>query len=473
MNMERVTTGTPELDLILGGGLPAYSLNIVAGAPGTGKTILAQQFIFANARSDAPALYLTTLSEPATKVMRYLQQFSFFDDSKLIGESASIFYRDIAEVIRDKGLSALPQVVSELMKEHRPSFLVIDSFKALRELAAPGPEVRRAIFDLAGNLAARSCTTLLVGEYPADELDQLPEFAIADGIILLVNKPYGTRDERYLRVHKLRGSNYRSGEHSFRLTERGLTIFPRLVTPMYPTDYVASAEKVSSGVAGLDRMFAGGLRRGSSTLVVGSAGSGKTLLGMHFLFAGAAAGEQGLLLSFQENPVLLRHLISAMGWSLDELGDQGHLTALYVSPVEMNIDDIVQRMLSVLAAKPIRRVVIDSLGDLEEAASDPKRFRSYLYSLMQLLAVRGVTTYITYEALVEHDFAAFSRMGASYISDNVIALRYFVENSLASDDSIKRTLAVVKCRGGAHDNRIRPLTISNRGVEVDVPLESG
>lgn len=466
--MKRITTGTAELDLILGGGLPQSSLTIVAGTPGTGKTILAQEFVFANARPDARALYLTTLSEPPAKMMRYLQQFSFFDDSKLLGEPPSILYRDIAEAVRDGGLAALPEIIVTLMTEHRPAYMVIDSFKALRDVSTAGAEVRRALFDLAGNLAARTCTTLLVGEYSPHDLEILPEFTIADGIIQLVNKQYGTRDERYLRVIKLRGSDYLAGEHAFRLTGHGLSIFPRLVTPVLPAGYTASAEQVSTGVPGLDRMFHGGLRRGSSTLVVGSAGSGKTLLGMHFLFAGIAAGEQVLLVSFQENPTLLRHLIAGLGWSVDELGEQGHLTAVYVSPVEMNVDDIVQRILAVLEAKPIRRVVIDSLGDLEGAATDPQRFRGYVYSLMQLFAVRGVTAYATYESSVDPDFSSFTRMGASHISDNVIALRYFVDGAAPYKGQIARVLAVVKCRGSAHDNQVRRMVIGTSGVEVTI-----
>lgn len=466
--MKRITTGTAELDLILGGGWPQYSLNIIAGTPGTGKTILAQQFVFANARPDAPALYLTTLSEPAAKMLRYLQQFSFFDDNKVLGDPPSILYRDIAEAVRDRGLEALPELVVALMTEHRPSYLVIDSFKALRDLGAAGPALRRAIFDLAGTLAARSCTTLLVGEYSPRDLEILPEFTIADGIVQLVNKPYGTRDERYARVLKLRGSSYLAGEHAFRVTQQGLSIFPRLITPAQPTAYSASAERISTGVPALDRMFDGGVRRGSSTLVVGAAGTGKTLLGMHFLFAGVAAGEQVLMVSFQESPSLLRHLIAGFGWNVDELGEHGHFTAAYVSPVEMNVDDIVQQMMAVVEAKPIRRVLIDSLGDLEAASTDPQRFRSYVYSLMQLFTVRGITTYATYESLVDPDFASFTRVGASYMSDNVIALRYLVEGGPRLHAHVARALAVVKCRGSAHDHQVRRMSVGPHGVEIEL-----
>ncbi|MDX2088276.1 MAG: ATPase domain-containing protein [Kofleriaceae bacterium] len=467
--MERVTSGVGELDLILGGGFPLNSLSIIAGSPGTGKTVLSQQFVYANARPDAPALYLTTLSEPASKMLRYLQQFSFFDERKLLDAPPAIVYRDIAAMLRTKGFDALPQTLSDMLGEYRPSYLVIDSFKALRDLGRSGPELRQPLFDLAGSLAARSCTTLLVGEYTAQELDELPEFAIADGIIHLVNRPYGTRDERYLRVRKLRGSGYRAGEHAFRIAGHGLSIFPRLVTPSEPAAYSSPTDRISTGVAGLDRMTHGGLRRGSSTLVVGAAGTGKTLLGLHFLFAGVAAGEHGLLVSFQENPTLLRQLTAGLGWNVKELDEGGRLSSVYVSPAEMNIDDVVQRVMAVLEAKPIRRVVIDSLGDLEAASSDPQRFRSYIYSLMQLFAVRGVTSYATSESLVDPGYSSFTRVGASYISDNVIALRYFVEGGLGPDQAIARTLSVVKCRGGAHDQHIRRITIGAHGVEVGRP----
>lgn len=469
--MERISTGIPGLDTVLDGGFPIHSLNVIAGTPGTGKTILAQQLVYANARPDAPALYLTTLSEPAAKMLRYLQRFSFFDQDRLLGDRPSVIYRDLSEPIRRRGFDALPDILTTLLGEHRPAYLVIDSFKALRELGPNAAGLRRALFDLAGDLAARSCTTLLVGEYTERELEELPELAIADGILHLVTRPYGTRDERYLRVRKLRGSGYRAGEHAFRITADGLSVFPRLVTPVEPSPYFATAERVSTGIAGLDRMVGGGLRRGSATLVVGAAGTGKTILGLHFLFAGAAAGEHGLLVSFQENPTLLHHLIAGLGWSPDELGERGRLTSLYMSPVEMNIDEVVQRMLAVLDARPVRRVVIDSLGDLEAASSDSLRFRGYVYALVQLLAVRGITTYATNELPVEPGFAFFTRMGASYISDNVIALRYVSK----ADDAraFARSIAVVKCRGSAHDHHIRRLTIGPRGAEVDAGAGDG
>lgn len=466
--MDRITTGIAELDLVLAGGLPANSLNIIGGSPGTGKSILAQQIVFANARRDARALYLTTLSEPASKLLRYLQRFSFFDDTRLLDDPPTVAYRDIAQLVNGKGLESLPGIVEALVSEYRPAILVIDSFKALRDLGHTAPELRRTLFDVAGSLAARACTTVLVGEYTESEIRELPEFAIADGIVQLANRPSGMRDERYLRVVKLRGSGYRSGEHAFQITPRGLVVAPRLVTPEIPTAYVASTERISTGVAAFDAMLEGGLRRGSSTLIVGAAGTGKTMLGLHFLYAGVAAGEEGLLVSFQENPTLLRYLATRLGFDGKQLGEGGAITPLYVSPVEMNIDEVVQRIVSALETRPIKRVVIDSLGDLEAASPDPQRFRNYVYSLIQLFAVRGITSYATNESLVEADYASFTRIGSSHISDNVVALRYIVENDRGR--AIGRSLCVVKCRGTAHDHHVRHMTISGTGIALEEAL---
>lgn len=466
--MERITTGIGELDRILDGGFPRGSLNLIAGSPGTGKTILAQQVVYANAQPDAPAIYLTTLSEPTAKVLRYLQTFTFFDQAKVLDERPAVVYRDIAEVIRGRGFEALSDILVALLDEYRPAIMVIDSFKALRDLGASVAEIRRVMFDVAGHLAARPCTTLLVGEYTAQEEIELPEFAIADGIVHLANRPTGMRDERFMRIVKLRGSAYRSGEHAFVVGEHGMSVFPRLVSPREPVPYKATTERVSTGLPGLDRMLEGGVRRGSSTLVVGSSGTGKTLLALHFLFAGIAADECGLLVSFQENPTLMQQIVAGRGWNPKELVEQRRLTPLYVSPVEMNIDDIVRRMLLVLDSRPIKRVVIDSLGDLQMASTDPQRFHSYVYALGQLLAVRGITSYLTSESLVDISYGSSVHSGISYVSDNVIALRYAFENERGggADVLLGRTLAVVKTRGSAHDPHIRRMTIHAHSVDV-------
>jgi circadian clock protein KaiC len=467
--VDRVTTGNPKLDLVLGGGIPANSLTIVAGAPGTGKTMLAQQFVFANASPEQSAVYLTTLSEPAPKLLRYLQDFTFFDENKLFGDPPPVYYHDIAAEAKTRGFGALLEIIDHIIEERSPTFLVIDSFKALRDVGAGSSRFREVLFDLAGRLSAYACTTLLLGEYTSAELDTMPEFAVVDGIIHLVNQKHGVRDERYLRVLKLRGSAFRSGEHAFRLGAQGISVFPRLVSPSHPEQYSLVNERISTGVPDLDAAAGGGLLRGSSTLLAGPTGSGKTILSLHFLFQGAAQSEPGLLVSFQESPTMLRRNVTSLGWDVTQFDEGGLLTHLYVSPVEMNIDDVMEKVVALIDTKGIRRIAIDSLADLQATAPDDDRYRSYIYAMMQYFAASTITTYVTLESTTSSTDVPVSSTQVSYLCDNVIILRY-------SDavNEVRRSLSVIKTRGSDHHLRVRSFRIRHRGVELDpAPSMSG
>ena len=458
--MDKVTTGNPQLDEILGGGLPRNSLTIVAGAPDR-QDDSSQQFVFANATPERPVAYLTTLSEPGPKLLRYLQEYPFFDEEKLFGDPPAIVYHDIAAAAKGRGFEAVPEVIGEIIREHNPAFLVVDSFKALRDLGESSPRFRQVLFDLAGTLAAYACTTLLIGEYSGTELDLLPEFAVADGIIHLVNQKHGVRDERYLRVVKLRGSGFRSGEHAFRINEEGLSVFPRLVTPERPITYSLTTTRMTTGVPGLDAAIGGGLLRGSSTLLAGQTGSGKTILTLHFLFEGIERGEPGLLLSFQESPTMMRRNVMSLGFDVTQLDDGGQLTYLYVSPVELNIDDVMQRVVQIIERNGIRRLGIDSLADMQATASDDNRFRSCIYSMLQLVAAASITTIVTLEAHVEPKDGWLSSSQISYLCDNVFALGYD-----EVDGKSRRRLVVIKTRGSQHDARVHGFVIDERGVHL-------
>ncbi len=225
--LERISTGNQQADEILGGGFPVDSINVVMGHPGTGKTIFIEQLIFHNAGEDRPILYLTTMSEPLPKVVRYLQQFPFFDEAKIGSE---VVYEDIGSELASGGIDALVPRIQESVKSFGPKIIVIDSFKAIHDLAPSIPAMRKMLYELSGLLSAYEATTFLVGEYGEEHVALLPEFAVADGIVQFSRKELGARDERYMRVRKLRGSRYREGVHGFRITDRGLDIYPRLVS---------------------------------------------------------------------------------------------------------------------------------------------------------------------------------------------------------------------------------------------------
>jgi circadian clock protein KaiC len=457
MSSTPYTTGNAPLDAVLGGGIPSGSTTILAGLPGTGKTILAEQFLCANATKDAPALYLTTFSEPMERVVHYLQGFSFFQPD-LVPDA--IRYLDIGQQVREHGIDQLGGFVEQLLLELTPSIIVIDSFKALRDMVEDPREFRLAIFDLARVISALGVTAILVGEYTSLDISTLPEFAVADAIIEMINRPRGIRDERAVRVHKLRGAAHIGGEHSFRISTAGLEVFPRLMGTEDRLD-AAFEERLASGVSELDRLLGGGLRRGSSTLVAGPTGVGKTMLALTYLLEGARRGEPGVLVSFQESPSNLRRYAAGFGADLGRLEDEGLLRVIYVSPLELDLVELFAWVRDAIEEKGSRRVVVDALNDMLEAAIDRSRFRAAVWSLGQYLAVHGVTGVLLMETpFGQVDISVSAQMDLSYMADNIILLRY------TPPDSYGRTVQVLKTRGSDHDPRSHPMRISAGGMEI-------
>jgi circadian clock protein KaiC len=453
----RITSGNPQADEILGGGFPCYSINILMGQPGTGKTIFAEQLLYHNAGGGRPLLYVTTLSEPMSKVVNYVQRFTFFDPDKL---GAEIQYEDLGAALAERGPAALLDWLTEAIKERSPRIIVIDSFRAIHDLSTSDDDKRRFVSNLAGLLSAYDVTTFLLGEYTARDIESYPEFAVADAIVELARQPLSTRDERFFRVLKLRGSGYREGQHGFRITSAGLELYPRLVSPRVPETYEPSLERLPTGIPGLDKMMGGGLITGSTTLVVGMTGAGKTTLALQFALEGLRRGEETLYINFQENPAQLRRAIANLGTDPASAAARG-FGLLYASPVELQIDSIVVEIFEAIKTGSIRRLVIDAVGDLAAAANDPQRLHDYLYSLIQHFAARGVTTMLTLESGEEiRGFASTREQRFSYMSDNMIFLGW---NAQHPD---RRTLRVVKMRGSAHDAETRGLEIGADGVRV-------
>jgi circadian clock protein KaiC len=287
-----------------------------------------------------------------------------------------------------------------------------------------------------------------------------PEFAIADGIIELARSELGSHDERYLRVFKLRGSAYRQGSHAFDITPHGLKVYPRLVSPPAAASYQRSSNRIPSGVPGVDRMLAGGIPEGSATLIAGPTGSGKTTMAVQFIIEGLRRGERCLLINFQENPTQLAHQVEQISGLLDAEA-RGRLELLYYSAVELSIDRIVVSIFEALNQSPIRRVVIDSIGDLGTAAGDPQRMHDYLYALVQHFAVKGVSSVLTLETdppILVNDVAQ-GRL--SHMTDNIVFLDIRTRN-----DVVGRTIRIAKARGVAHDLQPRDAQIDTRGLHV-------
>jgi circadian clock protein KaiC len=457
--MHRISTGNVRLDAVLGGGLVSDSITLVVGAPGTGKTILAEQCLFANATPERPGLYLSTVSEPFDKLLRFGQGLEFFDLTTL---GQSVFYDDLGDAVHREGLAGVLERVDVLMKEHQPGVIVIDSFKALRTFAADDAEFRRFLHDLAGRLSVLAVSSFWVGEYEPGEATSSPEFAVADAVIGLETRRTAERTARYLSVRKLRGSGFLSGDHVYRITSGGLVVFPRLADLRDDVEYSPAAERLSSGIAALDEALEEGYWSGSTTLIGGPSGAGKSLMGLHFVYAGAERNEPGVFVTLQENRAQLSRVISRFGWSIDD----PNITIMNRSPVDLYVDELVYDLLDQIERAGARRLVIDSLNDLIVAAPDPMRLREFLYSLVQRCARLGVSLMFTYETPELFRITRLNELGMSHIADNVVLLQHVQDGS-----HMRRALTVLKSRGSNNSAVISEFTISVDGITLGEPLD--
>ncbi|HEY9028442.1 MAG TPA: ATPase domain-containing protein, partial [Burkholderiaceae bacterium] len=370
---------------------------------------------------------------------------------------SQIVYESIADTVTE-GPQHLPERVFELLRTHRPSIIVFDSFKAIGDLMPDLVTWRKVLYELAGSLSAYDTTTFWIGEYVADMVPRLPEFAVADGIVELTREQHGKREARYFRVAKLRGSGFLGGSHAFDISASGLSLYPRLISPPRADSYATTEERLQTGIQGLDDMIRTGWLRSTSTLVMGPPGSGKTLLGLHFLREGVRLGETALLVSFQENPSQLRRIVHNLGWETDTLLARGALEHFYTSPVELEIDSIIGRLFRRVAASGARRVVIDSIDDLMGAAPDAQRYRDYIYALTQRFSELGITAMLTAEASRSH-----GESDMSPLADNILLLEMLL------GETLERTIRIVKSRGSAHDGRRFHLRIEPEGMFVGDP----
>ncbi|GII05574.1 ATPase domain-containing protein [Planobispora takensis] len=459
MPERRLTSGQAPLDAILNGGLINPSIALIAGLPGSGKTVLAQQYAFTNGTEQRPAIYLSTVAEPLSKILYFGEALSFFDPDRV---GHSVLFEDLGGQLDDHGLNGVLSHIGSRVERQPCSLLIIDSFRALRHRAVGEREFEGFIHQLAGHLAATGTMALWLGEYRRDELEGCPEFAIADAAVLLATEDAGQRDSRALRVLKLRGSDFRSGAHAYRIEATGIKVFPRL-SDIDAGPYELSQRRATSGIAALDELVGDGYWPGSATLVIGPSGSGKTVMGLQFIYGGARLGEPGVFASLQENRVQLERMISGFGWDVKERA----AVLRCDSPNDVYIDQWYYDLLETIQSAGAYRLVIDSLGDLAAACPDEKRFREFIYALLNHCSRAGISVLLTYESAELYGHTRLSERGVSHLSDNVILLQY-----LRNETHVGRALTVLKTRASRHIPQSHQFDITHDGIDITAPLNA-
>jgi circadian clock protein KaiC len=456
--LKRIATGVAGLDLVLNGGLEPGAVVVLAGAPGTGKTILAQQICFAAATAENKCIYYTTMSEPHTKLVRHLEPFTFFDPASLGSAVEHIHLGDFLRPARTDGLQALVSEIVRKALDEEPAIIVIDSAKMLREFADDG-ELRSALFDLIGRLSQTGTVLLLVGEYTPEELGGDIEFSLADGILQLAYESREPVDRRWLRVTKMRGGSHRPGKHTFRIGADGIEVFPRIET-LIPARVKQVAGRVRSGIRGLDELMTGGTRVGDATLVTGPSGIGKTIFSLRWAARELEQGNRCLYVTFQDTADQLIGMAGVFGWDLEGARTAGQLVISHVPMGDIDLDVLANAVRTELAGHAVSRVVIDSLAELFFASREWERFPAYMRSLIGLIRASGSSCLLTSET-VAHGDEAQSLDGLMFMFDNVIDLRY-----IELESHIGRSVNVVKMRNSAHEMTLNGFTITDQGIVV-------
>ena len=450
------------LDEILGGGIPELSLNVIGGSPGCGKTTLAHQIAFANAASKNPALYFTVLGEPALKMLRYQQQYSFFDESRL---GKDIRFVNLSDLVLEKDMN---EVLDEIIKQvttTNPSIVVVDSFRTVVRTAI-GDGGRSFIYRLAQFLTSWETTTFLVGEYDVDEIRDNPLFTIVDGIFWLSEVADRNSVVRKLQIKKLRGQASVPGLHTIRIGNGGLQAFSRTLGLGSTIAPLARRKRLSVGIPELDKMLNGGIYEGDSLLVAGPSGTGKSALATQFIAEGLRQGEGAIMAIFEERPEGYAQRAGTFGLNLKTAQLTGKLETLYLRPLDLSVDETMQEILDAIKRVSAKRLVIDSLVGFEMALAPGFRadFRESLYRMIGALTGAGITILSTVE--VEDNFTSlqFSHYAISFLTDDIIRMRY-----VEIDGQLRKVMVVIKMRGGNHSKDVREYIITEKGLVIIHP----
>lgn len=423
VTIHRLATGVPGLDELLGGGIPEFSFNLVAGTPGSGKTTLAHQIMFSLATPERKALFFTVLGEPPLKMLRYQQQFPFFDVEKI---NQSIKFVNLSADLLEGDFDRVLARIAEEVAAFSPSLVFVDSFRSVVQSAKAmdtgAAGLQNFVQQLGAQMTSWLATTFLIGEYLTPEAESSAVFTVADGILWLSQLVHRDAMVRKIQVVKMRGQSQSLGAHTFRINDDGVEIFSRAVLKASGMGKVSisGSERLSLGVPELDAMMGGGLPAGYSLLLVGPSGSGKTVLATQFLAEGVRCGEPGVIAAFEKSPnQLLSHQLNA-------LVSSGQIGVINTRTLDLSLDEVLHDLVSMITRMKAKRVVIDSLSGFEMALASMFRedFRESLYRLVAALTDMGVSVLMTAELEDQYTVLRFSSYGNAFLADAIVMQRY-------------------------------------------------
>jgi circadian clock protein KaiC len=455
--MKNVITGVNGLDDVLDGGFLRPSIVLIGGAAGTGKTTIVMQSLFNAAKNDETCMYVTTISEPIATINSFMSKFSFYNVSLL--EKSNIKYIPLDIEIIHEGTYAIIKEMKRNIDVIKPDRIVIDPVNVFA-MGSDEEEMRKFFYDLFISMKAWNSLILVTGEFTYESLIRSSLSYLVDGVIYLSNEPSHERNIRYLNVLKMRGQDFLGGKHSCKITSDGFIVYPRKIPE---TRTSIQKERISTGIKGLDRMTDGGFIRGSSVLLSGSSGTGKTVIGTQFIVNSLLKNEPGIIVSFEEDEVQIRENSRKFGWGLEDLEKRNLLKI--ISPLEFEASELALQIYDTVEKIKARCIMLDGIVRLQRLMPPHIQFLDYMEGFVSTLKKMNVTSIYTNETQNLTGTTKVTGTGISPTMDTVILLRY-----LEIKSEMRKAISVLKMRGSDHDKDIRELIINKKGVEIKMPF---
>src|SRR5215213_8159459 len=462
-------TGVPRLDDVLGGGIPEYSFNLIAGDPGSGKTTLAHQVMFANATQERPAIYFTILGEPALKMLRYQQQFTFFNMEKV---NNAIHFINLSQLAMEGDLIKVLESIVDHVEKLNAAIIIVDSFRTLVRVTTdtePGKmQLSEFVQRLAMHLTSWQVTSFLIGEYEEQEMRENPVFTMADGILVLSQNIERNSMVRKIRVPKVRGQAPQPGLHSVRIDDSGVQIYPRMIKPLEERQSKLPSRLISTGIEGLDEMMGGGTLTGNTMLVAGPSGSGKSTVAIQFIAEGVKQKEPGVIAIFEETTQKYLDQANSLGVDLEKMAQQKKLEVVYIRPLDLSVDETLYAIQAAVDRVGAKRVVIDSISGLQAALAPTFEldFRESLYRLLGAMTGVGITVLMTVEVTENYNELRFTPHEVSFLTHDILLQRY-----VEIEGELRRLMTVIKTRGRKHSSELRAYEITNKGIVIGEVLK--